>query len=140
MDMIRIAAAFAAIGLSASLGAQWLNKTTGIPRKADGTADLSAPAPRLANGKPDFSGMWEHLNSRDSAYYLKGIDIPWRPAVLAQFRENTADNQINNPESRCLPRGVPKADAFDIHKNVHTPELLIILYEYQNMFRQIFLD
>jgi hypothetical protein len=138
--MIRIAVTLAACALGASLSAQWPDKTPGIPRKADGRANLSAPAPRGPDGKPDFSGVWEHLNSRDSAYYLKGIDIPWRPAMLAQFQENTANNQINNPETRCLPRGVPKADAFDIHKIIHTPELLVVLYEYQNMFRQIFLD
>ena len=126
--------------LTASLSAQWLDKTRGIPRKPDGAADLSAPAPRTPDGKPDFSGMWEHLNSRDSAYYLKGVEIPWRPAARALFQENTANNQLNNPESRCLPRGLPKADAFDIHKIVQTPDLLIVLYEYQNEFRQIFLD
>ena len=138
--MIRIAAALAAFALSGSLNAQWPDKTPGIPRKADGSPNLSAPAPRTADGKPDFSGVWEHLNARDSAYYLKGIDIPWRPAMRAQFQENTANNQINNPETRCLPRGVPKADAFDIHKIIQAPDLLVVLYEYQNMFRQIFLD
>jgi hypothetical protein len=138
--MIRTAMVLAAFGLSASLGAQWLDKTPGLKRKADGSPDLTAPAPKMSNGKPDFSGVWEHLNARDSAYYLKGIDFPWKPGADSLFKENTANNQVNNPESRCLPRGVPKADAFDIHKIVHTPELLIVLYEYQNMFRQIFLD
>src|SRR5579871_3093108 len=135
--MIRLAIA---LPLISSLGAQWPGKTPGIPRKADGSANLSAPAPRTSDGKPDFSGMWEHLNSRDSAYYLKGVDIPWRPPTLTQFQENTTNNQLNNPESRCLPRGLPKADAFDIHKIVQTPDLLIELYEYQNTFRQVFLD
>ena len=47
---------------------------------------------------------------------------------------------IDNPESRCLPRGVPKADAFDLHKIIQTPELIVILYEYQTTYRQIFMD
>lgn len=121
--------------------AQWLDyRTPGIPRTADGKAKLSAPAPRMPDGKPDLSGVWEHLNSRGAAYYLNGIDIPWQPWAEKLFRERTEDNQVDNPESRCLPRGVPKADAFDIHKVVQGPGLVVILYEYQNMYRQIFTD
>jgi hypothetical protein len=37
--------------------AQWLNyPTAGVPRKGDGSANLAAPAPRTADGKPDLSG------------------------------------------------------------------------------------
>src|SRR6204780_4594083 len=107
-------AAIAVLRCAAPAAAQWLNyPNPGIPRTADGKPNLSAPAPKMADGKPDFSGVWEHLNSRTTAYYLDGIDIPWRPWAKALFDQATADNQIDNPESRCLPRGVPKADAFD---------------------------
>ena len=121
--------------------AQWIGMPTpGTPRTADGKPNLSAPAPKTPDGKPDLSGVWEQLNARTTAHYLDGIDIPWRPGAKALFDQNTADNQKENPESRCLPRGVPKADAFDIHKIIQAPGLVVILYEYQNMFRQIFTD
>jgi hypothetical protein len=129
-----------AVLLSARLDAQWLGKTPGIPRTADGKVNLAAPAPKTPDGRPDLSGMWEHLNARTTAHYLDGIDIPWKPAAKALYKKNTEDNQKENPESRCLPRGVPKADAFDIHKIVQTPGLIVILYEYNTMFRQIFTD
>jgi hypothetical protein len=123
------------------LTAQWVDyPTPGMPRTPDGKPNLSAPAPRTKDGKPDLSGVWEHMNSRTTAYYLDGVDIPWQPWAAALFKQNTDDNQLNNPESRCLPRGVPKADAFDTHKIVQTPGLILILYEYQNTFRQIFTD
>src|SRR5215467_9823838 len=43
----------------APLSAQWLDyRTAGIPRTPEGKADLSAPAPKKANGQPDLSGIW----------------------------------------------------------------------------------
>ena len=139
--MNQITIALAACGLSIPLAGQWLNYPTPvIPRTADGKPNLSAPAPKMPDGKPDLSGVWEHLNARTTAYYLDGIEIPWQPWAKAVFDERTADNQKDNPESQCLPRGIPKADAFDIHKIVQTPTLILILYEYQTTFRQIFLD
>lgn len=140
MALRKIAMVLAASGLWMPLAGQWDSKTAGIPRTPDGKPNLSAPAPRTADGKPDFSGIWEHLNARDRAYYLKGIDFPWTPLGKALFEERKANNQKDNPEGQCLPRGLPKADAFDIHKVVQTPGLIIILYEYGTTFRQIFTD
>ena len=58
MKRIAMAAAFT---LPVSLWAQWLNyREPGVPRLKDGKVNLSAPAPRTADGKPDLTGVWMH--------------------------------------------------------------------------------
>jgi hypothetical protein len=122
--------------------AQWPNHPTpGIPRTPDGKPDLSAPAPRSADGKPDLSGVW--LVSNGSFYLasdLKPEDIqPWAAAV---YKQREDDFRRDTDGIHCLPPG-PKAGIglgnFPM-KIVQTPNLVVILYEYQTIFRQIFTD
>ena len=55
------------------LSAQWLNyPTAGVPRKPDGSPNLSAPAPRTQDGKPDLSGLWAPVRQRPLDESLAG--------------------------------------------------------------------
>ena len=57
-----------AVTASVGLSAQWaLHKRPDVPRLSDGTVNLTAPAPRWLDGKPDLSGVWENIGWREGA-------------------------------------------------------------------------
>src|SRR5256886_15672388 len=64
------------IAASTTISAQWLRyPTDGIPRKADGTPNLTAAAPRLPDGKPDLSGLWHAAQARQCKN-ARGESVP----------------------------------------------------------------
>lgn len=130
--------------MSVSLTAQWpAHPTPGMPRTSDGKPDLSAPAPRSANGKPDLSGVWRVKQASYLTYVtsdLKPDEIrPWAAALYQQ----SADNYRKDSDGiACLPPG-PKAGISGLSlpmKIVQTPNLVVVLYEYETIYRQIFTD
>ena len=145
-----------------SLG-QWLRyPTADVPRKADGTPNLTAAAPRLPDGKPDFSGLWHvalrnpcnaALNrfsgcteiggsplARDLGVNLPG-GLPYQPWAAEIVKQRAADDSRDDPHVRCLPDNPPRHWGLPhLNKIVHTPKLLVVLYEVNAMYRQIFTD
>lgn len=146
--------------------------TPGTPRTRDGKPDLSAKAPRASNGKPDLSGVWQtELTpagdnerifgsvvkdfavpgddpSTFSKYFLNILadfnpqDTPIRPAAAELARKNEARRGPDNPSTRCLPQGLPRADilSYAPFKVIQTPGLIAVLYEVDNTHRQIYTD
>jgi len=129
---------------SAPIAAQWpTHATPGVPRAPDGKPDLTAPAPRTADGKPDLSGVWQVRQGSYLVYVtsdLKAEEIlPW---AAAAYKKSADTFRRDSDGIRCLPPG-PKAGisglAFPM-KIVQTPNLVVVLYEYETIFRQIFVD
>ena len=139
------AAALTVVAMSDFIGAQWLNHpTAGIPRAADGKADLSAPAPRLADGRLDLSGLWRVVDpkwARDLAADLKPADVSFQSWAEREYKRRMDNNGKDEPDARCLPRGVPKAGATGSPWKVfQNPGVTVILYETMMLYRQIFTD
>ena len=143
---------------------QWVSHpTAGIPKKADGSPDLTAPSPRLPDGKPDFSGIWRPFNpnrctpgtgqfvecglelggsplGRNLGANLPG-GLPYQPWAAALVKARVADDSRDDPHVRCLPDNPPRTWTLPhLTKAIHTPALLALLYEVNAMYRQIFVD
>ena len=118
--------------------AQWLHyPTPGIARTREHKPNLTAPAPRASNGKPDLSGLWQveatpfeelsRLFGKDiDAFSVPGDDLhtfskyainvfadlkpeewPMRPKATQIIKRRAETGGSENPTALCEPGGVP---------------------------------
>ena len=131
------------------------------PKTPDGKVNLRAPAPRTADGKPDFSGVWVNAWFVDGRVLPLPVSPPGEPPaatfgdVFANFKEplplqpwaaklkadRKEQESKENPDAHCLPMGLIQ---FHMHpqprKVLQTPDVIAILYEGNAGVRQIFTD
>ena len=125
------------------LSSQWLNHRDGkVPRTADGMVNLFGPAPKLADGKADLSGIWlvddNHLQFN---IMLDGPRVQMQPEAEAIYKERLAGAGKDRPSGKCLPHGIPDAMIVPSpFKIIHTPDITFVLFEEFVEFRQIFTD
>ena len=92
----------------------------------------STTAPRTSDGKPDFSGIWQAMNSANwdlqahearrgpvialgaafsipaSPGVVEGNEIPYLPAAAARKKENAENWLTRDPEIKCFMPGIPR--------------------------------
>jgi hypothetical protein len=155
--------------VTASVSAQWPKYTTpDVPRLADGQPNLTAPAPRTADGKVDFSGIWEirfgggggagrgrgaaptppppvDPNETPVSQFFevagRGYPLPLQPWAAELKKKRMADNSKDNPDVWCLPIGLMQYHNHPQPRQiVQTKNLMLITYESNYGLRNIYLD
>jgi len=152
------AALLIATAFAVPVAAQWLSyKTPGVPRLPDGSPNLQAPTPKTADGKPDFSGIWEPEKNRpcppegcaDMQVPQEFVNIGWglkdgapyQPWAAELKKARTEQNGKDDPVSRCLPGGIVKLHTTpQLRKIIQIPGLVVSLNEMDATYRQIFTD
>jgi hypothetical protein len=151
--------------LTAACGfAQWTAFPTQGPRTADGKIDMAGTPPRLANDKPDFSGLWEMATGTfngtpalpfpvptadgdppEAQFFNIGGRIkeglPFTPWAIETRAKRKADNAKDNPDALCLPLGLTQLHMhIQPRKIVQTTREIVVMYEANGNTRQILTD
>ncbi len=128
------------------------------PRTADGKVNMTGPVARI-DGHPDLQGIWQveaeprgpglfGLGESPNSKYFRDVlsdfkpgEEPLTPLGADILKRNSAGGIGVNPSGKCLPDGVPHGDLLpEPFKILQLPSQLVILYEVENTFRQIFTD
>ncbi len=115
------------------------------------------PAPRLADGHPDFSGLWmPNRSGMGGLGGFEGVDPaarqqfdpkvtpeeppPYQPWAAAKIKAMTrTELELSKSSVNCMPRGIPAIWLQNPYstKIVSTPGQMVQLYEVLNNFRVI---
>ncbi len=121
--------------------------------------------PRLANGDPDFNGLWQALGNfhwniepqaadfppmpelgafgaaRASTGIVVGGEIPYTAEARAKQQANRADWLALDPVVKCYMPGIPRANYMPFpFQIVQSPEHMIFAYEFASASRIVYMD
>ncbi len=137
-------AAIALITLSSALIAQAQSASTPEPS-----------LPRTADGKPDFSGIWQasdsvaadlqdhsaRLNMPAGRSIVAGGAIPYQPWAAAKKAENFQTRQKTDPVGQCYMAGTPRSMLLDFPFQIfQTPQIIAMAFEWSLDYRLIYTD
>jgi len=127
-----------------------------LPVLAVASVACAAPVPRTADGKPDFSGIWQASGSaaaglQDHAARLNmpagrsvitgGGEIPYQPWAAAKKTDNFQNRAKEDPLGKCYIPGVPRVMYLDFPFQVfQTRQMIAIAFEWSLDYRMIYLN
>jgi hypothetical protein len=116
-------------------------------------AEIGNAFPRGANGKPDFSGLWQTLSSADwdiephnarkdgpaGLGVVVGGEIPYQPWAAEKRKENFERREVLDPRNKCYLPGIPRATYSPYPFQIFQADTdLTLLYEYAHTARTIY--
>ena len=137
----------------AAFSVMFAQAPSGSLNRGKAKAKQGQPAPRTADGHPDFSGVYHAPGygpgdargkegfAHNIARNLKEDEVPMQPWAKAALKQRfEVDESRFDPEGFCLPMGTPRVNPYP-WKIVQTDKLIVILYEGNvHGYRQIFKD
>jgi hypothetical protein len=160
MQKALLCTAFVFLGVTAQ--AQWLNyRAAGTPATPDRKVNLSAPAPRAPDGKPDLTGVWHLQTTRQETSLTPSLTPTQEGGSYSNniFRDTTPEDVLEKPEAAklraermksgtrpnpsvfCLPMGIPVNNFLvEVVKFIQAPKEIVVIYEVDGSYRQIYTD
>ncbi len=129
--------------------------TSALTAAAQLSVDPQQALPRTADGKPNFSGIWQasssaaadlqdhvaRLNMPAGRSVVVGGEIPYQPWAAAKKAENFQNRQQADPLSKCFIPGTPRIMYLDFPFQIfQTPKEIAMAFEWSLDYRLIHMD
>ena len=123
--------------------------------QAAGTASQAGTIPRAPDGKPDFSGIWQVLNTASwdiqdhpaakgvpgGQGVVEGNEIPYLPGALAKKNENYKNRLTADPVAKCYLPGVPRIMYMPYPFQIfQTPNYIAMVFEFVHAVRHVYMN
>jgi hypothetical protein len=147
---IVVCVAAAAIAARAQAPAQ---RTPAARAVAPAQPRVPSGLPRTTDGHPDFSGVWQTLNTAawdieahqaDTGTpagegVVEGGPLPYQPGAIAKKKENFAKRLTDDTDAKCYMPGVPRITYMPYpFRIVQARDMTTIMYEYIHIVRTIY--
>jgi hypothetical protein len=133
-----------------------------MPGGSQAQAPAASSIPRMSDGKPNFTGLWQTLGTanwdiRDHSPQpgpffqlgalgaspagegiVEGGEIPYTPAAAAKQKENFQNRWKDDPEVKCYMPGIPRANYMPFpFQIVQSQRDIAFAYEYATSNRVV---
>jgi hypothetical protein len=148
-----LAGAILLTALSSSAYGQIAAVAGRIPEPSESAAGPIRPTPRLPDGHPDLGngkGSWNPrvvanlagVGDPSRSPVERTVEVPFHPWAKGVYEDRQANLQKNDPESRCLPPGLPRmmATPFPFQIFQLSDRVLFVFEGGAHVWRTIFTD